>query len=76
MVTKTIVVAGAGPGLGLEIARRFGREGFNVALIARRLVEEGVRFVNVTWDLFWDRVQVDYDAWDTHTRNFPILKDS
>src|SRR5271156_1981538 len=37
MVTKTIVVAGAGPGLGLEIARRFGREGFNVALIARRL---------------------------------------
>src|SRR5262249_31773501 len=46
------------------------------ALIARRLVEAGVRFVNVTWDLFWDRIQVDYDAWDTHTRNFPILKEN
>src|SRR3977135_1133002 len=37
MLAKTLVVAGAGPGLGLEIARRFGREGFNVALLARRL---------------------------------------
>jgi hypothetical protein len=45
-------------------------------LIARRLVEAGVRFVNVTWDLFWDRGKVDYDAWDTHTRNFPILKEN
>jgi hypothetical protein len=45
-------------------------------LIARRLVEAGVRFVNVTWDLFWDRAQIDYDAWDTHTKNFPILKDN
>jgi hypothetical protein len=45
------------------------------ALIARRLVEAEVRFVNVTWDLFWDRVQVDFDAWDTHTRNFPILRE-
>src|SRR5207248_7048133 len=32
------------------------------------------RFVNVTWDLFWDRVQIDYDAWDTHTKNFEILR--
>ena len=29
-----------------------------------------MRFVNVTWDLFWDRIQIDYDAWDTHTQNF------
>ncbi|MFO0867159.1 MAG: DUF1501 domain-containing protein [Gemmataceae bacterium] len=28
----------------------------------------------MTWDLFWDRVQINYDAWDTHTRNFPILR--
>ena len=35
-----------------------------------------MRFVNVTWDLFWDRVAVDYDAWDTHTRNFPILREN
>jgi hypothetical protein len=47
----------------------------NCTLIARRLVEAGVRFVNVTWDLFWDRVQIDYDCWDTHTRNFHILRD-
>jgi hypothetical protein len=54
---------------------RYGRTLFgNCSMIARRLVERGVRFVNVTWDLFWDRVQINYDAWDTHTRNFQILK--
>src|SRR5207245_1140013 len=56
---------------------RYGRTLFgHSTLIARRLVEAGVRFVNVTWDLFWDRIQIDYDAWDTHTRNFPILKEN
>jgi hypothetical protein len=56
---------------------RYGRTLFgHSTLIARRLVEAGVRFVNVTWDLFWDRVQIDYDAWDTHTRNFPILREN
>lgn len=56
---------------------RYGRTLFgNSTLIARRLVEEGVRFVNVTWDLFWDRIKVDYDAWDTHTNNFAILKEN
>jgi len=35
-----------------------------------------VRFVNVTWDLFWDRVKIDYNAWDTHTKNFSILKEN
>lgn len=55
----------------------YGRTLFGQStLIARRLVERGVRFVNVTWDLFWDRVKVDYDAWDTHQRNFEILKDN
>jgi hypothetical protein len=48
----------------------------NSTLLARRLVEQGVRFVNVTWDLFWDRGMVDYDAWDTHNKNFEILKDN
>ncbi|MCE9530635.1 MAG: DUF1501 domain-containing protein [Planctomycetes bacterium] len=43
-------------------------------LIARRMVEAGVRFVNVTWDLFFGPVNVDYDAWDTHSNNYPILK--
>jgi hypothetical protein len=56
---------------------RYGRTLFgHSTLIGRRLVEAGVRFVNVTWDLFWDRVQIDYDAWDTHTRNFPILREN
>jgi hypothetical protein len=60
-----------------RLVQRYGRTLFgNSALIGRRLVEAGVRFVNVTWDLFWDRVKVDYDAWDTHTRNFPILKEN
>lgn len=30
-----IVIVGAGPGLGGSVARRFGREGYDVALIAR-----------------------------------------
>lgn len=55
---------------------RYGKTLFgNCAMIARRLVEREVRFVNVTWDLFWDRVQINYDSWDTHTRNFSILKE-
>jgi hypothetical protein len=56
---------------------RYGRTLFgNCALTARRLVERGVRFVNVTWDLFWDRVPINYDCWDTHTRNFPVLRET
>ncbi|MGW2326487.1 SDR family NAD(P)-dependent oxidoreductase [Streptomyces sp. NPDC001700] len=33
---KVIAVFGAGTGLGVAVARRFGREGFRVALVARR----------------------------------------
>ncbi|MFD9882951.1 SDR family NAD(P)-dependent oxidoreductase [Streptomyces alboflavus] len=32
---KTLVVVGAGPGLGMGVARAFGRRGFRVGLIAR-----------------------------------------
>ncbi|MEU5532050.1 SDR family NAD(P)-dependent oxidoreductase [Streptomyces sp. NPDC020362] len=32
---STIAIVGAGPGLGAAVARRFGREGFGVALLAR-----------------------------------------
>jgi hypothetical protein len=60
-----------------RVLDRYGRHLFgHSTLIARRLVEAGVRFVNVTWDLFWDRVQIDYDAWDTHTRNHAILREN
>ncbi len=35
MSNPVIVVVGAGPGVGASVARRFGREGYDVALIAR-----------------------------------------
>ncbi|MFI6903098.1 SDR family NAD(P)-dependent oxidoreductase [Nonomuraea sp. NPDC050394] len=34
-MAKTLVVVGAGPGLGMGVARAFGRAGFRVGLIAR-----------------------------------------
>lgn len=56
---------------------RYGRTLFGQStLIGRRLIEAGVRFVNVTWDLYWGPVNVDYDAWDTHVNNFKILKNN
>ncbi len=49
---NTIAIVGSGPGLGIAVARRFAKEGFNVALISRdqnhvdaladTLAEEGV----------------------------------
>lgn len=36
MEGQTCVVVGAGPGVGLAVARRFAREGFRIALLARR----------------------------------------
>ncbi len=44
------------------------------ALIARRLVETGVRFVNVTWDCYWERLKLQLHCWDTHSQNFKLLK--
>ncbi len=42
--TKTLAIFGAGTGLGASAAARFGREGYRVALVARRaaLLEERV----------------------------------
>src|SRR5687767_7110722 len=34
--TKALALVGAGPGLGLSIAKRFGAAGFQVALLARK----------------------------------------
>jgi len=34
--TKSLVIVGAGPGLGSALARRFAREGWSVALVALR----------------------------------------
>src|SRR5205807_59418 len=40
-MSKTIAVIGAGAGLGQAVARRFGREGFGVALVARTAARVG-----------------------------------
>lgn len=54
---------------------RYGRTLFGQsALIARRLVEAGVRFVNVTWDCYWERCKLQYECWDTHASNFSVLR--
>jgi hypothetical protein len=54
---------------------RYGRTLFGSStLLARRLVERGVRFINVSWDNFSKRFDVSKAAWDTHERNFPMLR--
>ncbi|MFI5933102.1 SDR family NAD(P)-dependent oxidoreductase [Actinoplanes sp. NPDC051494] len=60
-MSKTVVVLGAGSGLGAAVAHRFGREGFRVALVARdrtriealsaELVEAGVEAAAFPADL-------------------------
>jgi hypothetical protein len=41
------------------------------ALVARRLVEAGSRFVSV----FWDEFGLADSAWDTHYQHYPRMKD-
>ena len=54
---------------------RYGRNLYGQSMmIARRLVESDVRFVTVTWEVF-EKAGVDEDGWDTHRRNFDILRD-
>jgi hypothetical protein len=62
-----------------RLRERYGRSLFgNSTLLARRLVERGARFVNVSWDNFRERFQFppSNQVWDTHERNFPILKEN
>ncbi|MFD8282508.1 SDR family NAD(P)-dependent oxidoreductase [Streptomyces solisilvae] len=35
-MAKTIAVFGAGSGMGKAVTRRFGQEGYRIALVARR----------------------------------------
>lgn len=44
------------------------------ALIARRLVEADVRFINVTWDCYWERLKLQLHCWDTHSNNFSLMR--
>ncbi len=54
-----------------RVRERYGRNIHGQsALLARRLVESGVRFVSV-----YDKVTNGLDNWDTHVNNFGRLKD-
>ncbi|MBO52131.1 MAG: hypothetical protein CMJ69_15300 [Planctomycetaceae bacterium] len=52
-------------------------------LIARRLVQAGARFVTACWENYWisngiaakSPGDIDYNAWDTHTLNFKLLRE-
>jgi uncharacterized protein (DUF1501 family) len=59
------------------LADRYGRTRFGQScLLARRLVEAGVPFVQVNWS---DHVEAEEDSgdggWDHHYRNFQIMQD-
>ncbi len=55
---------------------RYGRTLFGAsALAARKLVEAGVQFINVTWDIYWQRLKLQFAGWDTHANNFILLRD-
>jgi hypothetical protein len=54
-----------------EVRERYGYTLFGQgALAARRMIEAGVRIVTV----FWDEFGPVNTAWDTHSNNFPRLK--
>jgi uncharacterized protein (DUF1501 family) len=60
-----------------SVADRYGRTRFGQScLLARRLVEGGIPFVQVNWS---DHVEAEEDAgdggWDHHYRNFQIMQD-
>ena len=53
---------------------RYGRHLYGeAALIARRLIERGVRLVTLQWESFEKR-DGDGPAWDTHQNHFEIVK--
>jgi hypothetical protein len=60
-----------------ELLDRYGRTRFGQScVLARRLVEHGVPYVQVNWS---DHVEAEEDAgdggWDHHYRNFQIMQD-
>jgi hypothetical protein len=62
-----------------RLRERYGRSLFGAStLLARRLIERGVRFVNVSWDNMRERFEFppSNQVWDTHERNFPILREN
>ncbi|HJZ93986.1 MAG TPA: DUF1501 domain-containing protein [Gemmataceae bacterium] len=59
-----------------KVRDRYGRHLFGQsALIGRKLIEAGVRFVDVYWDGYSAKVPTNLDPyWDTHSNNFVQLK--
>jgi hypothetical protein len=60
-----------------ELRRKYGKFRFGqCCLVARRLVEAGVRCVQVNWSSHVEPIEDAGDGgWDTHDRNFPQLHD-
>jgi hypothetical protein len=60
-----------------KLRERYGRYRFGqCCLLARRLVEAGVRFVQVNWSSHVEPVEDTGDGgWDMHDRNFQIFQD-
>ncbi len=55
---------------------RYGRHGWGQSvLLARRLIEAGVRLVHVNWTREPGDTAVDNPLWDTHTQNADRLQD-
>ena len=61
-----------------DVRDRYGRTIFGQScLLARRLVEAGTRFVQVTWPAGSDTEPAPGPdgSWDTHRNNFPMLRE-
>ncbi len=55
-----------------KVRARYGRNEYGQSfLLARRLVEAGVRFVNVFWT-FFDKAGTQFNLWDNHGVKMPI----
>jgi NAD(P)-dependent dehydrogenase (short-subunit alcohol dehydrogenase family) len=65
MTRPVVVVVGAGPGVGLSVARRFGRDGYAVVLLARGadgLAQLGTSLESAGVDVSWTAVDVTDDT--------------
>lgn len=70
MSNKICAVAGVGPGVGLAVAKRFGREGFRLALLARR-AEALDKYVAAL-----DQEGLEASAFPADAANFDSLKEA
>jgi hypothetical protein len=61
---------------GPKVKDRYGHHLFgSSAIVARRLIEAGVRFVDLYWDGYPSRHPTNLDPyWDTHSKNFEQLR--